>query len=113
MRGAVREGAREVAEGLPRRPGCSVSAGPAGVVPEQESPAAKPQEERGRRLRQAGQAEAVPVRRPGAAPGAAGHRAEPSLPSRPAGREPELLRSAAVLLGAAVLKARHAFQELG
>lgn len=86
------------------------------MVPEQESPAAEPQEERSRRLRQAGQAEAAAVRWPGAAPGAAGpgDRAEPPLPAaRPARREPEFLWSAALLLGAAVLKARHAFQELG
>lgn len=105
-----------MAERLPRRPGCSISAGPAGVVPEQESPAAQPQEERSRRLRQAGEVEASPVRWPGAAPGAAGpgDGAEPPLPSAwPAGREPELLWAAAVLLGADVLKARHAFQELG
>lgn len=86
------------------------------MVPEQESPAAKPQEERSCRLRQAGQVEAAPMRGPGAAPGAAGpgDRAEPPVPAdRPPRREPQLLWSAAVLLGAAVLKARHAFQELG
>lgn len=88
----------------------SVSARLAGVVSEQESPTAEPQEERSRCLPQTGlwQAEGDPLRR--RVPGGIPHDAdawdgpEPSpSPARPASTKPELCGAAVAVPGAAVL----------
>lgn len=115
VRGAGGRKSRRAGSGaasLGRAGGLSVSAGLlAGVVPEQESPAAQPQEERSRRrLPQAGlwQAEAGPLR-PRLPDDGAGSRAraEPPPPAaRPARRAPGLCRSAERQAG-------YSFQELG
>lgn len=124
MRGAGGRAAGRPPPAGPRRGrgggGRSVPAGLAGVVSEQESPAAEPQEERSRRLPQAGlwQAKADPLRRrlPREVPDDAGAWAGPEPPpsaARPTGRKPGILWPAVALLGAAVLKVRYALQELG